>query len=166
MSALCPQVFVESLHDKRFAEAILQPYAVEVIDSMTTSAAISKAIVSLLDHPERPVAVLLNAPTRNSRETTAEMRGAAKRLLARAALEGWYVAIAIPRLDAWAMTDPRIKQDFESYLEGKANYRDRAKRIGELTKNQPFDPSELYRKSDDFRSLVEFLQRHSPAPSR
>lgn len=164
MSALCPQVFVESVANKHFAEALLQPYAVEVIESTTTSGAISMAMGALLDDPGRPVAVLLDAPSVNSREIAIE-RGAIKRLLARAAPEGWYAAIAIPRLDAWVMTDPRIKQDFESYLQGKASYRDRALRIGELTRRHPFDSSELYRTNEDFKGLVEFLQRHSPVPT-
>jgi len=154
-------VYVENLPEKRFAEALLQPYAAEIIDGLTTSGAIALAELSLLEYPERPVAVLLNAPAGDRRESE-QSRATVKRILARAAPEGWYVGVAIPRLDAWAMTDPRIKQDFESYLQGRANYLDRAVRIGELTKSQPFDPSELYRKSDDFKGLVEFLQRYSP----
>jgi hypothetical protein len=164
MSALRPQVYVENRSNKHFAQALLQPYVVEVIATTTTSSAISKAMGSLLDHPERPVAVLLDAPSESSREI-AEERATIKRLLARAAPEGWYVAIAVPRLDAWAMTDPRIEQDFESYLDGKASYHDRALRIGELIKRHPFDPSELYRTNADFKGLVEFLQRHSPVPT-
>ena len=164
MSALRPQVYVESRSNKHFAEALLQPYAVEVIATTTTSSAISKAMGSLLDHPERPVAVLLDAPSESSREI-AEERATIKRLLARAAPEGWYVAIAVPRLDAWLMMDPRIKQDFEAYLQGKASYHDRAMRIGELTRHQPFDASELYRTNEDFKGLVEFLQRHTPVPA-
>jgi hypothetical protein len=164
MSPLRPRVYVENLPEKRFAEALLQSYPVEIIDGLTTSGAIALAELSLLEHPERPVAVLLNAPAGEPRQVE-QIRATVKRILARAAPEGWYVGVAIPRLDAWAMTDPRIKQDFESFLEGKASYTDRAVRIGNLTKNQPFNPSELYRKSDDFRGLVEFLQRYSPVPS-
>jgi hypothetical protein len=165
MSSLQPRVYVENLPEKRFAAALLRSYAVEVIDGLTTSGTVALAELSLLEHPERHVAVLLNAPAGDWKEGE-RIRATVKRILARAAPEGWYVGVAIPRLVAWAMTDPRIKQDFESYLEGKANYIDRAVRIGELTKNQPFDPTELYRKSEYFRGLVEFLQRHSPAPSR
>ncbi|HZV03751.1 MAG TPA: hypothetical protein VE999_01555 [Gemmataceae bacterium] len=164
MSALCPRVYVERIAAKRFAEVILQPYAVEIIDGGTSSGAISKAMGSLLDNPEQPVAVLLDGPSGTSREI-AEERATIKRLLARAALEGWYVALAIPRLDAWAMTDPRIKQDFESFQHGKASYQDRSLRIGELIKRHPFDPSELYRSNADFKGLVEFLQKHSPVPT-
>jgi hypothetical protein len=164
MSALSPRVYVERIAAKRFADVLLHPYTVEIIDGGTSSGAISRAMASLLHQPDRPVAVLLDAPSGDSREIAQE-RGAIKRLLARSAPEGWYVAIAIPRLDAWAMTDPRIKQDFESYQHGKASYQDRSLRIGELIKRHPFDPSELYRTNADFKGLVEFLQRHSPVPT-
>jgi hypothetical protein len=162
MSPSRPCLYVESRADKRFAEVLLQPYAVEIIDGMTTSGAIALAQFSLLEYPERPIAVLLDAPAGDGRES-AELRATVKRLLARTAPEGWYVGLAIPRLDAWAMTDPRIKQDFELHAQGKADYFGRAARIGKLTKSQPFDPSVLYRQSEDFRGLIDFLQRYAPA---
>ena len=165
MSHLQPCVYVESLSDKLFAEAILRPYNVDIHEGMTTSGTIARAQFSLLEHPDRPVAVLLTEPTGDARERE-QNRASVKRLLARAAPEGWYVGVAVPRLDAWAMTDPRIKQDFESYFQGRANYLDRARRFAEITRNQSFDPTELSRQSADFRGLIAFLKQHSPAPSR
>jgi hypothetical protein len=43
MSSLKPRVYVENLPEKRFAEALLRPYGVEVIDGFTTSSAIRLA---------------------------------------------------------------------------------------------------------------------------
>src|SRR5436309_3258048 len=34
-------------------------------------------------------------------------------------LPTWHVALAVPRLDAWALTDPRIRQGLESALDGR-----------------------------------------------
>jgi hypothetical protein len=157
-------VFAEGRPGKLVAATLLRPLlVVEIVDSLTTSGTIGLAELSLLEHPERPVAVLLTAPDGEEADQT---RATVKRILARAAPEGWYVGVAVPRLEAWATTDPRIKQDLESYRPGKANSSERAVRIAELTKHQPFDPSELYRKNPDFRGLVDFLQRHSPNPAQ
>jgi hypothetical protein len=156
------RLIVENLPEKRFAEALFPRDDLQIDDGMTTSGAIALAVFSLLEHPERPVALLLNAGTEEDRAID-ELRGTVKRILARAAPEGWYVAIAVPRLDAWAVTDPRIKRDFDSLLDGKATYIDKAVRIGKLVREEPFDPTELLRRSPDFKGLVEFLQRHQGA---
>jgi hypothetical protein len=155
-------VFIDSVPGRPIAEALLRPYAVEIVQGYTSSGALSLAQSHLLSHPDGPVVLLVNADTENQRELT-EMRAAGKRLLAWASLEGWYLAIAVPRLDAWAMTDPRIRRDLETSLDARAIFSERAARIAELTKTQPFDPTQLYRTNADFRGLVEFLQKHAPA---
>jgi hypothetical protein len=162
MSPSPMQVFVESRADQLLAEALLRPYAVEIRNGFTSSGAIADVQVSLLYHPERPVAVLLNAGTENEREV-AEMRSSAGRLLAGCAPEGWYVALAIPRLDAWALTDPRIKHELDSHPAGREIYLDRAARIAQLLKRQPFNATELERTSPDFRGLIDFVRKHAPA---
>jgi hypothetical protein len=162
MSTLPTGVIVEGRSGKLVAEALLRPYAVKIVESSTTSGAIALAERCLLEVPERPIAVLLNAGTEDEREVE-EIRGAAKWLLARCALEGWYVAVAIPRLDAWALSDPRIRREFDSLPNGKEIYLDRLARLVELMRRHPFDATELYRTNADFRGLVEFLQRHAPA---
>ena len=63
---------------------------------------------------------------------------------------------------AWAMTDPRFKQEIDS-LGSEALYGDRAARVGELVMKLPFDATELYRSNADFRGLLEFVQKHAPA---
>src|SRR5438132_5984776 len=102
MASLQPRVFVENLPEKRIAEAILGRYHPEIVDGFTASAATALAELSLLEHPERPVAVLLNTRTEDPAEID-EVRSALRRILARASPSGWYVALAVPRLDAWAM---------------------------------------------------------------
>jgi hypothetical protein len=165
MPPLLLRLFVERLPDKQIAKALLAPYAVEIDAGHTSSSAISHAVISLIDHPEQPVAVLFNSGTADPIEVNEE-RSAARRILARAAPENWYVAVAVPRLDAWAMTDPRIAQDLQAHLDGKGLYADRAQRIRDLTKVKPFDPTVLCRENADFRGLTDFLRQHAPAASR
>jgi hypothetical protein len=62
----------------------------------------------------------------------------------------------------WAMTDPNYKREIDA-LDSGTLYGDRAAFVGELVKKQPFDASELYRSSADFRGLLEFVQKHAPA---
>ena len=81
------------------------------------------------------------------------------------ASDGWCIVPAIPRLYAWAMTDPRIKKDLESFIGPKTLYADIAARIIELTRKQPFDPTELFRTNQYYRELVDFLTRYAPEPA-
>jgi hypothetical protein len=164
MSDLPVLVFVEKEQEVPFVQAFLHPYAIEVHGGFTQSGAISSGEASLLDFPERPVVVLINTGTEDEREA-AVTRLATKRLLARAYPENWCVAVAVPRLEAWAKTDPRIKRELEASFGSNSIYIDRARRMSELVKDQPFDSTELYRRNADFRGLIEFLQKHAPAPA-
>jgi hypothetical protein len=158
-------VVIEKAQLVPFIEALLHPHLIEVCGGFTHSGTISEAEMSLLQHPERPVAVVVDTRTENEREC-ADMRLTIKRILARAYPENWYVGVAIPRMVTWAMTDPRFKQEIDA-LGSKALYGDKATRVGELIKKLPFDATELYRTSPDFRGLVEFVQKHSPvAPAK
>src|SRR5258708_1080897 len=99
MSDLPVRVFVEKAQEVPFVEALLRPYAVEVHGGFTQSGAILSAEASLLDFPDRPVVALINAGTEDEREAAATRLGA-KRIVARGYPENWYVAVAVPRLDA------------------------------------------------------------------
>jgi hypothetical protein len=153
-------VYVEYLPGVQFATGLLHPYDVQIVKGQGPGGAVSKARASLSDHPERPVAVLLRSRTENPYEVN-ELRASAKRLLASVYYENWCVAVAVPGLDAWTMTDPRIKRDLESLQDGKAAYTDRAARFVELTQTQPFDETELRKTNADFRALVEFIEKHT-----
>jgi hypothetical protein len=143
-----------------FVEALLRPYLVEVHGGLTTSGAISRAEASLLTYPERPVAIIINAD--REAEPPEATRLGIKRILARAYPENWCVAVPVPNLVAWAMTDPRIKREIEA-LDPRTYYIHKAARVSELVQEQPFDAGELYRGNADFRGLIEFLQKHAPA---
>jgi hypothetical protein len=160
MSAKPVLVFIEKAQLVPFVETLLRPHLVEVHGGFTHSGTTGQAQASLFVDPERPVAVVVDTRTENEREC-AEMKLTIKRILASAYPENWYVGIAIPRMVAWAMTDPRFKQEIDA-MGSKALYGDKAMRVGELIKKLPFDATELQRTSADFRGLVEFVQKHSP----
>jgi hypothetical protein len=154
-------VFIEKAPLIPFVEAILGRHAVEVRGGFTHSGTTSHARASLMYYPERPVAIVVDTGTESQRDC-AEIKMAIKRMLAAAYPENWYVGVAIPNMLAWAMTDPCLKREIDG-LDGKALYLDKAARVGELIKKQPFDTSELYRSSADFRGLLDFVQKHSAA---
>ena len=157
-----PLLFLENHPTRLIAEALLQPYDFESHESWTMSSALGSAQFSLDTHPERPVVFLFNMKTEDPIQTQ-EWRRAIERQLSRSAPDGWLAVPIVPQIDAWALTDPRIKQDFETNGRPRL-YADRAARIVELTRQQPFDPTELLRTNDDFRKLVEFLRQHAPQP--
>jgi hypothetical protein len=154
-------VCIEKAQLVPFIEALLRPHAVEVRGGFTHSGTSTEAEVSLLQHPERPVAIVVDTRTEDELKS-ASIRLAGKRILARAYPENWYVGVAIPRMVAWAMTDPRYKRELDA-LDPKTLYGDRAAQVGELAKKLPFDATELYRTNPDFRGLLEFVQKHAPA---
>jgi len=162
MSNSTPHLFVEHPAMKPLAQALLRPFRVEISSRWTSSGAIGHARYSLLVQPERPVIVLLGTDTENPREIE-ESRGSIMRLLARCTREGWYVALAVPRLDSWALTDPWIKQNVESSLNGQTAYSDRLALINKLLRTRPFDPTELLKTCPDYKGLLDFLQKHAPA---
>jgi len=157
-------VYVEFAADVRFAVGLLSQWEPEIKEGWAASGAITSARLSLSTHPERPVAVLLRARTRNAQEVE-ELRGSANRLLSGFPRDNWCVSIAVPDLDAWATMDPRIKREWDSLQNGRASYTDRSARFADLTASQPFDSTELLRAIPDYRELVEFIQRHTRTPT-
>jgi hypothetical protein len=155
-------VGVEGLPQKRYAEILLHPYPAEILNKRTTSGAVAWAVGSLLEHPEQPIAVLVESGTENEHKI-AEDQGSAKRLLARAAPEGWYFAFAIPTLESWLLTDPKVKALLAAHSQDGRNAIERSERIAGLLAGRQFDATELLRTNADFRGLVDFLTRQSAA---
>ncbi len=166
MTHLPVPVYLEYAPEVPFVQALLRPYAVDVRGGFSSSAAISFVKASLIENPEQPVVLLLDSDTEN--EKPESTRGTVKRILARAHYENWYVGLAVPNMLAWAATDPRFGQEIAP-LDGQASYTrhyaTQMARVSELLATQPFDASELARTVPDFRGLLEFLQKHAPAPA-
>jgi hypothetical protein len=162
MANAIPYLFVQRPAEKALAEALVRPYAAEISSGGTGSGTIAHARYSLLVQQEHPVIVLLGTETENPRQIE-ESRGSIMRLLARFSLDGWYVALAVPRLDSWAMTDPWIKQHVEASLNGQIAYSDRLALINKLLRTRPFEPTELLKTCPDYKGLLDFLQKHAPA---
>jgi hypothetical protein len=166
MSSQTVKFYVERPPDQRLLEAILRPRldgtTLEWDIGMTGSGVISGAQLSLWEHPDRFIAVVLNTKTEDPERIRGELRNPAIRLLTQAYVDNWHLALAIPRLDAWAMCDPRIKEVLER--EKPASYSAISKRIEELTREQPFDATILRQRSSEYRGLEEFLHRVATTP--
>jgi hypothetical protein len=126
---------------------------------------ISMAMTTLLERPGSLVAVVINTDTTDEDRIERELRGPAFRTLAGAAYKGWHVALAIPRIDAWAVHDPRVKADFESRPETRSDdaFWARGLRITELAKAAPIDVDRIARADEEFRGLLEFSRQHTRA---
>ena len=106
-----------------------------------------------------------------------EIDASTRRRLSRTDPSGdrWHLALAIPRLDAWALVDNHIPdtiqqagiwQDPESAILPSdrqkienANYLSLAARIGSFVQSHPFDLEALKQKSRQCRELCEFIER-------
>jgi len=158
-------LIVENLPDERFVEGIFKPEIeaglVSVHARYTASGAVSLAQSSLLEHPDRPIAVILNTGTDDPNEIEQEYRGPVQRILSRTAGRSWHAAFAIPGLDVWAAADPRIREALErdEAEHGKSTCAERSRRFEELVKEQPFDREALCRANDEARGLIEFIER-------
>jgi hypothetical protein len=162
-------LFTEKLADRRFMEAIfLEEEArglVEIEAELTSSGAVTAAMTVLSDHPERLIAVAINADTNDPREVKA-IRGSAWRLLAQLTDgdENWHVAVAVPRIDAWILADPRIAQAFQADEATRKSRYAQAEQIGELARQAPLDRAAIGRACPEFAALAEFIKRHAPVP--
>jgi hypothetical protein len=167
MSQHAVRLLAENLPDQRFLEAIFRPQIdqglLKVDSGLTTSGAISIAEFSLLKDPDQPVALVLNTHT-SDEEKIADLLGSVRRILSRTVSSNWHVALAIPRLDQWAMKDPAVKAAFDSSPATSKNhnslYVDRAVRMADLVRKKPFDRAILARESVQFRALEEFITSH------
>ena len=86
----------------------------------------------LLVHPDRHVAVVLETNCDDLDEIREFDRSNRHRLaLTDASGESWHLALAIPRLDAWALTDDHIRREFAEIRQdpdsAAATYHDREK---------------------------------------
>jgi hypothetical protein len=158
------QLLVESASDERIVKAIFRQQVkdglVTTEPCLTTSGVISLAELLLLRGPAQPVALILNTKTKDPHEVE-ELRGTVERILAGCSLRGWCLALAVPRLDAWAATDPRLQEALRSNGMNGKGYADQALRIFQLTKKHPFDPTNLRQVNPDFRGLEDFIRREA-----
>src|SRR5688500_7078178 len=97
------RLITENLPEQRFLEAIFlrevdDLKTVEVDSALTASAATGIAEYALMEHPERPVALVINTDTEDPEEIEEEVRGPVHRILAQITPTGWHVALAIPKV--------------------------------------------------------------------
>ena len=171
-------LLVENFPQQRFAEAIFQDKieskAIRVFKFFTLGTTLGAAESSLLSHPDRPVAVLLETQSQDV-QIIRDLDETAKNRLIRVspARERWHVALAIPRLDAWALTDDHIRQEYDKIRQDPAsatdekgreaiernNYLNLAARMSSFVQDRPFDLENLKRKSRQCRELCEFIER-------
>jgi hypothetical protein len=161
MTARATHLLVETRPEFLLAEVLfrrqLEGGLATLEECSSPSGAISSGMSYLLTTWD-PVAVLLITRSEDPREV-AEVKGATTRMLARCSLDGWVAGFAIPNLEAWALTDPRLKPALDANPPPVSNYVTRAYRLHELAKAQPFDPTNLRRQNADFRRIEEFIDR-------
>ena len=83
---------------------------VEILAGEGRSGAISLAELLLLQDPERPVALVLDA----DRDDPERLLTSARNILARIGDGDWHVAVAVPGLEQWFASVPDLKSAIES----------------------------------------------------
>src|SRR5262249_49494743 len=109
-------IIADSRTDQRFLEAILKErLAAEQLEVCAAgmSGGSGYAIHSLREPPDRLLGLVQNTNTETSGEIRS-LRASLHRLLTDTSPFNWHVALAVPRLDAWAMVDPRVKEVFDA----------------------------------------------------
>jgi hypothetical protein len=173
-------LLAENLPQQRYLEAIFHEFAsagkVKVHSRRGRDSTLAAAESYLLEYPDRYVAIVLET---NSTDLDAimEFDASTRRRLSLTEPSGarWHLALAIPRLDAWALVDDHIRdaversgiwQDPETASLPKdrqnienSNYLNLAARIGSFVQEQAFDLEALKQKSRQCRELCEFIER-------
>jgi hypothetical protein len=169
-----------SLPQQRYLEAIFQPLIraekVKIDSRLYRDSTLAAAESFLLRYPDRHIAIVLETKSIEL-DDIMEFDASTRRRLSRTNPSGdrWHLALAIPRLDAWALVDDHIREEVEQagiwqdpetatlqkdrqQIEN-ANYLNLAERIGSFVQAHPFDLETLKHKSRQCRELCEFIER-------
>jgi hypothetical protein len=165
---------------QRYLEAIFQELVragkVKIDSRLFRDSTLAAAEAFLLRYPDRYAAIVLETDSTDL-DDIRELDASTRRRLSLTDPSGdrCHLALAIPRLDAWALLDDHIRdgiqqagiwQDPESAILLKdrqtienANYLSLAARIGSFVQSHPFDLEALMQKSRQCRELCEFIER-------
>lgn len=177
-------LLAENLPQQLYLEAIFRSLTdlgkLEIRSGLGRDSALAMAESFMLVHPDRRVAIVLETNSRDPEAIREYDRAARRRLsLTDASGESWHLALAVPRLDAWALTDDHVRRQFaknrqrdpDSVKSKKSrdaiesgDYLDLAARIQSLVSSKPFDLENLKRKSRQCSELCEFIE-HSFEPA-
>jgi len=162
-------VLTDNVFEQRFLEAILrhQPYreALEFESGLGGTSILTRGSSRLLRDPARPIAMVLNSETEQPGEL-AEIRESIDGYMSFCSKEYWTAVLAIPRLDAWALADERIRGIFEGRDDLRTDRYNQSVAMSELTDREAFDVEALRRSSEDFRRLDAFLTRKAGSSAR
>lgn len=157
------RLFVENRSEELIAQSVFADYVrdgrLTVKMCWTASSAISLAESWLLTTPAAAVALALNCSA-----DPREFRTPIENILSRAAArDRWQVAVAVPDMSAWLLSDPKFAESVRNSLApsqspSKADiavfFKDWVKQPG----NQ-FDREEVGRNDSEFAALNGFIER-------
>jgi hypothetical protein len=179
MQSYVPVVTV-NLPQQRYLEAILNEYVraekVKIESRLLRDSALAAAESFLLQYPDRHVAIVLETHSTEP-DDIMEFDASTRRRVSLADPSGdrWHLALAIPRLDAWALVDDHIRQQVQQAgiwqdpetaslqidrqkIEN-SNYLNLASKISSFVQAHPFNLEALKHKSRQCRELCEFIER-------
>lgn len=154
-------IFVENRAEVLFVEGIFRDLVdtgqVEIMMAWTLSGAIGLAQSSLLQYPQAPIALALNAA---STEEAAEQRGSIERILAGISTgAAWSVSFAIPDMTTWARRDPSFEQALsdQKHRREKLNKYDVAVLFKDWSQSHQFNRPVAASCDLEFANLDEFV---------
>ena len=164
-----------NLPQQRYLEAIFEELVragkVKIDSRLFRDSTLAAAEAFLLRYPDRYVAIVLETNSTDL-DVITEFDASTRRRLSLTDPSGdrWHLALAIPRLDAWALVDDHIREEVEqagiwkdpetaSLQIDRQNYLSLAARIGSFVQSHPFDLEALKQKSRQCRELCEFIER-------
>jgi hypothetical protein len=171
-------LLAEGHWQQRYLDAIFRDHItadkIKTYSYLGRDAALAVAEAFLIERPGRHVAIVLESNSKD-RDVIREFYASTCRRLSWTSPPGdrWHVALAIPRLDAWALVDDHIRQEYESRIiqrvpDGASleererierhNYLNLASKMGDLVASHPFDLDVLKQKSRQCRELCEFIE--------
>jgi hypothetical protein len=165
--------FYSEFYLKAIFRSLIDDRKIVVDKQFTDDAVAARAWGVLIRRPDVHVAIVLETCSEDPEKIREVYGDCRRRIQGNIAYEEerWHVAVAVPDLMAWALTDDFLRQEYEKIRQDPAtastpedreriavsNYNTLASKLVEWTVDHPFDLEGLKRQSRQVRELCTFI---------
>jgi hypothetical protein len=173
--------FYQEFYLRAIFRSLIEAQKIKVNKHFSEDAVAAAAWTVLLRYPDAYVAVVLETCSQDPEKIREVYEDCCRRIRSNISYEEerWHVAVAVPDLKTWALTDDFVRQEYEKIHQDPAtastpedrekievtNYNTLGSKLLEWTVDHPFDLEGLKRQSRQVRELCTFIDESwNPKP--